>query len=84
VVTREPAGGYLCVGVFAVPTAVAVPFWLVYAWQMIRPVRANRVTDRLVLLQIRGKKEYGKKGFDFFTQAEYAEMFEPSAAVQRL
>ena len=68
--------GYICLGVFAVPTAAAVPFWLAYAWQMIRPVPANQVTDRLVLAQIRGKKKYGKKGYDFFTPAEYADMFE--------
>ncbi|HVX14806.1 MAG TPA: hypothetical protein VHC22_26690 [Pirellulales bacterium] len=74
---------YLCLGVFALPTAVAAPFWLAYTWQMFRPVRANRVTDRLVLAQLRGKKEYGKKGYDFFTLAEYAEMFELPATVQR-
>jgi hypothetical protein len=68
--------GYLCLGAVAVPTAAALPFCLTYAWQMIRPVPANSVTDRVVLLQIRAKKEYGKKGHDFFTPAEYAEMFE--------
>jgi hypothetical protein len=68
--------GYLCLGVFAIPAAAAVLFWLTYTWQMIRPVPANRVTDRLVLHQIRGKKEYGKKGYDFFTPAEYADRFE--------
>jgi hypothetical protein len=68
--------GYLCLGVSALPAAAATLLGLTYAWQMFRPVPANRVTDRLVLLQIRGTKEYGKKGYDFFTPADYADMFE--------
>jgi hypothetical protein len=68
--------GNLCLGVFAIPTAVAGLFSLTYAWQVIRPVPANRITDRVVLLEVRGKKEYGKRGYDFFTSAEYADMFE--------
>jgi hypothetical protein len=68
--------GYLCLGLFALPAVGAGACFLYYAWQLLRPVPENEVTDRLVLTRLRQEKDFGKKGYDLFTSSEYAVMFD--------
>jgi hypothetical protein len=71
----DQASGLICLGglgFFAIPAALLLMYNL---WQMFRPVPESEVTDRLVLNQVRTARDFGKRGYEFFTQGEYQRLF---------